>query len=242
MPTGFAEWSDLPDLLSLLLAFILRGLQIYYTTMSPLYVPPNDSLSKFPIRPDTVSADLLHNIVLIAIVGSIFLLFFFHRLFPIWFREINILAAIWVWGCEACLVELMTDLFKKFVGRPRPMFYEMCGANTQYETCNPTVAIGTRNDLFQSWPSGHATDAMQGFLFTALLWKRGVVSSVSWVSTFAIGLSSIGFYIGATRIRDYKHHTDDVLAGFVIAALVCGVIWYRGHRRIFPKAKSTNRR
>jgi phosphatidate phosphatase len=239
--SDYWERFDIPDLLSLLLAYVLRGIEMYLIEMNSLYVPPNDSLSKYPMRPDTVSGDLLHTLVLVIVVFTVALLFFFHRLFPYWFRGINVFAAIWVWGCEACLVELLTDLFKQFVGRARPIFYAICGPDTQFDTCDPTVPLSTVSDVFQSWPSGHATNAMQGFLFAALLWKKGVVSTVSWVSTGAIAICSVAFFIGATRITDYKHHADDVLAGFLIASLVCGLIWYRGHRRIFPKVTGAGR-
>jgi phosphatidate phosphatase len=233
-----ADWwgrLDIPDLLCLLLNYALRLVEMYYVTMSPLYVPPGDSLSKYPLRPDTVPADFLHTIVFITILSSAGLLFLLHRFFPPWFRDINVFAALWVWGCQAVFVELMTDLFKNFVGRPRPCLYDICGPDTQYDTCNPGVPRGAVDNAFQSWPSGHSSSAMQGFLFAALLWKRGVVSAVSWVSTLAIGLSFAAFWVGATRVKDYKHHADDVLAGLLIAALVCSVVWYRGQHRIFPK-------
>jgi phosphatidate phosphatase len=226
---------DIPDLLCLLLNYVLRVIEMYSITLTPLYVPPNDSLSKYPIRPDTVAADLLHTIVLITILVTVALLFLGHRFFPPWFRNINIFAAIWIWGCQAVFVELMTDLFKNFVGRPRPFFYELCGPDAEYDTCKPSVPRSSVDGAFQSWPSGHSSSAMQGFLFAGLLWKRGVASSVSWVSTLAIGLSFAAFWVGATRIKDYKHHPDDVLAGLMIAALVCGLVWYRGQYRIFPK-------
>jgi phosphatidate phosphatase len=234
--SDYWERFDVPDLLSLLLSLALRGAEMYLVGMNPLYVPPNDSLSKYPVRADTVPADFLHTLVLVVLASTVALLFFFHRFFPYWFRPINAFAAVWVWGAQACLVELLTDLFKNFVGRARPCLYAVCGADAQFETCDPAVPLADRTGLFQSWPSGHSTTAMQGFLFAALLWKKGVVSTVSWVSTGAVALCSAALFVGATRIKDYKHHADDVLAGFLIAALVCGVVWYRGHRRIFPKA------
>jgi phosphatidate phosphatase len=129
----------------------------------------------------------------------------------------------------------MTDLFKNFVGRARPNFYAICGRNTQFETCDSAVSQATLNGTFQSWPSGHTTNALQGALFCGLLWKKAVVSTVSWVSTAALALTFVAFVVGATRIRDYVHHTDDVLAALFIASINCGLMWYRAHRRIFPK-------
>jgi phosphatidate phosphatase len=230
------ERLDVPDFITLFINIALQVVERSLVSLIPLYVPPNDSLSNFPQRPgETVSSAAVHTGVIVALVLSIAGIFVLHRVFPYWFRPINIFAGIWIWGCEASLITVMTDLFKNFVGHARPNFYAICGRNTQFDTCNPAVSQAALTNTFQSWPSGHTTNAMHGALFCALLWKKAVVSTVSWASTAALALTFVAFIVGATRIRDYVHHADDVLAGLLIASIICGLMWYRGHRRIFPK-------
>jgi phosphatidate phosphatase len=75
---------------------------------------------------------------------------------------------------------------------------------------------------------------MGSFLFVALLLIQGVNTDVTAVATVGVALITFATWIGATRIRDSKHHPDDVVAGFFVGIIVTVLVWYQGSGRIFP--------
>jgi membrane-associated phospholipid phosphatase len=106
--------------------------------------------------------------------------------------------------------------------------------DAQYNRC-PGKEGDALDDMFMSWPSGHATFSFGGFFYVALFIKAAINTDQSWVSTIAVLVTAVAFWIGTTRISDYKHHPDDVTAGFFMAAFVTAMLWYEGWKRVFPK-------
>jgi membrane-associated phospholipid phosphatase len=114
-------------------------------------------------------------------------------------------------------------LFKGFVGLARPDLYAQCGYNATFAECKEKIGHAADN-AFKSWPSGHSSIAMSGFLFPALFGQRLVKVKQLWVSVLFSAFIVFAFYLATTRVKDFRHHTDDVLAGFFIGS--CSRSWF----------------
>jgi phosphatidate phosphatase len=125
-------------------------------------------------------------------------------------------------------------LLKDFVGRPRPDIYARCGYNATFEQCKAAIGDGAE-DAFKSWPSGHSSTAMFGGLFAGLVFRGIVASDHLWVAVLGAAFSLLGFWVGATRIRDYRHHPDDVLAGLFVGWVCTYSVWVRAKKRVFAR-------
>ncbi len=56
-----------------------------------------------------------------------------------------------------------------------------------------------------------------------------------WISAIACSFLCLALYVGASRIVDFRHHTDDVLAGLFIGYVITTVIWNRTHEGMFEE-------
>jgi phosphatidate phosphatase len=225
---------DAPGFASLCTDVALLGAVSLLSWLRPQWVPPGDALSSYPSAASTVSNAALVAYTAGAYAAALCLLAYAGRHIAGAVRAFNPWAATWLWGSELALTGALSQFFKYFVGRPRPALYAECGPDAQFATC-AALAGAARDDQFMAWPSGHATFAFGGFLYTALFVAAAIDTDVSWVATLAVLLAAVAFWIGTTRISDYKHHPDDVTAGFFIAALVTALLWYRGWKRVFPR-------
>eukprot|EP00752_Nemacystus_decipiens_P006027 g5443.t1 len=116
----------------------------------------------------------------------------------------------------------VTDGIKLVVGRPRP----------NYAALRALVEFGGKGMSsfkgmsIRSFPSGHSSMSMAGTLFVTLVcwgdlsryasdhksWRR---SLLAYISIFP---ALISIWVGVSRIRDYWHFQDDVVAGWIIGA------------------------
>ena len=206
----------------------------------PLYFPPNDSNSAFPhaeknALPSLVMGILLAVVAIIIIVAAYFL----RKFFPQHFRSFKLITV--VWGLLACegISNTCVGIFKNMVGRPRPDIFAVCGLNVTSDPSScPQLTKTEFYDQFRSWPSGHSSTAMSGFLFLALFLQNLFVSEQMWTSAISSLLILLAFYCGSTRIRDFKHHPDDVIAGFFTGFVFTYIIWNRIKKEIFQFEES----
>jgi phosphatidate phosphatase len=229
---------DIPGFISLCINLFIISIVSLITWINPQFVPSSDILSSYPSSGSTISNTMLITYTVSSYFGVLIFLSYLRCHFPDWIRPFNPWAATWLWGSELTLTGTLSQFFKYFVGRPRPDLYAECGPDAQFNHCTGVTGDALDN-LFMSWPSGHATFSFGGFLYVALFVKVAVNTDQSWVSTLAILLTMVAFWIGATRISDYKHHAEDVTAGFFLAAFVTVMLWYRGWKRVFPKNVDT---
>ncbi|EAY21111.1 PAP2 superfamily protein [Trichomonas vaginalis G3] len=111
-----------------------------------------------------------------------------------------------------------------------------CGPEANYTTCRLN---GTKRDKeFISWPSAHATEAGSAGVFVAFFVQEVFVDKNLLIS-FASAVLFLGFgvYVGGSRIKDFKHHPDDVTAGLLIGAGVSYFIWTNMKKKIFTVEK-----
>jgi phosphatidate phosphatase len=244
-PVGDKRWSPSFDLAGLsVVVFLLLVLAIVHLAvpLTPLFVPPNDSLSNFPF-PATSTISSAMCFILVILVNSAVILptYSLGPRYPDHIRRFNLASAVWTSSSSVLLTVLVTEILKNAVGRARPDIYTRCGHNATYNKC--AAAIGkAAADEFKSWPSGHASVSMSGFLHAFLFSQKVIRAEGLWVSVAWSAILVAALWIGATRIRDFRHHTDDVLAGFFVGFLFTWIIWTRNYKRIFWRAPVATQR
>jgi len=129
------------------------------------------------------------------------------------------------------LSDFSTNQIKHAVGRLRPVeslasvYYQESGQWLQRPVdFAPEKARGT------SFPSAHAANTAALALLAALMWRR--VRPFIWAVPLLVGWSRV--YLG-------KHYPTDVLAGWILGALVaslCWLIWRAVARRLGLPARA----
>jgi undecaprenyl-diphosphatase len=119
------------------------------------------------------------------------------------------------------LTEMITDITKIAVRRPRPIDYVNCPAGTTTSDCNST-------DLQLSFFSGHAsTVASIGATATYLAFVRSPRSPRPWI-TLGVGTAMTAF-VSYERVRSGNHFPTDVIGG-AMAGIAVGVLVPHLHR------------
>jgi len=127
---------------------------------------------------------------------------------------------------EALILTLFfTTCAKKYAGRLRPCFIQMCDYNTTTGECS---ASRTRQwESRQSFPSGHSSSAFATFGFVTL-YALGVLRNLrppAWIPPLCLHLVSLlplmlAGFISISRTVDYRHNYSDILAGAVLGLVV----------------------
>lgn len=187
---------------------------------SEFYIPPDFVLSSYPNLSSTVPMVPLD----IAAFGMIIIVVVALKALPELQRQpFAAFSTVMLNAFVVCTVGTITNLLKFFVGRPRPNMYAICGQNASLSTCE-SVPRFRRYDTFASWPSGHASISMSATCYLVSFMKRAVRPSVS-VLIFVLLVFFAAFWVGGTRIKDYKHHPDDVVCGFLLGFVGEWVMW-----------------
>jgi len=145
--------------------------------------------------------------------------------------------------------QFFTQFFKRWVGRLRPNFYGMCGFDLDLLEC--TADENLQMEARQSFPSGHASIAFSGMTVLSL-WFLGKVGtqrryllkaeqnpniSMTQNASYYKVLSFfscapfmfVAVYIAASRVKDYWHNVDDIIAGAVVGSYCASFsyhMWY----------------
>jgi membrane-associated phospholipid phosphatase len=119
------------------------------------------------------------------------------------------------------ITEMLTDITKIAVRRPRPIDYLNCSSATA--TCTDT-------DLQLSFFSGHAaTVGAIGATATYLAFVRDPRSARPWITLGAA--AALTAFVGYERVRSGEHFPTDVIAGTMAGAAV-GVLVPHLHRHV----------
>jgi phosphatidate phosphatase len=233
---GDKRWSpsfDLSGLLIVLFLLLVLAIVHFAVPLTPLFVPPDDSLSNFPSpATSTISSAMCFVLVIVINAAVILPSYFLAPRYPDHLHRFSLSSAAWASSSSVLLTVAVTEILKNAVGRARPDIYSRCGHNATYKSCAAVLGSAAA-DEFKSWPSGHASVSMSGFLFAFLFSQKVVRAKGLWVSVAGSALIVVALYVGVTRIRDFKHHTDDVLTGFFVGFLFTWLIWTRSYKRIF---------
>ena len=225
---------DIPGLIFAIFSVIITAVSTVIKP-TPLYVPPNDSNSAFP-HPGSETIPTWLVIVLIVVIGliTIIVLYFLAQKFPTIFRDFNAFSTVWNLASAVLISTFIVNLLKNMVGRARPDLYALCGHNVTGEAGScPGISESDFNDEYRSWPSGHSSSAMSGFAYLAFFVQRAIAISSPIATFFSCLYILFPLYVGSTRILDFKHHPDDVIAGFFIGFLFAYLIWQRATDDIF---------
>lgn len=142
-------------------------------------------------------------------------------------RDLHINALMLVQSIGLSL--FVTASAKKMAGRPRPNFYAMCGWQNTSTTAGCMADQAHVWEARQSFPSGHSSLAFSGLLFLTLLImdksslmskKRKLPASVptsAW-NLLAFFPTFVAIWVAITRVVDFWHNYDDILAGSAIGA------------------------
>ncbi|EAX99509.1 PAP2 superfamily protein [Trichomonas vaginalis G3] len=235
MQKSWYTYYDIPHLI-LAVVTLLMALGTSFMKPDPLFIPNNDSNSQFPhLGKNTVPTWFA--IVLVVVIGLVtFIGFYIFTLkFPDHIRKFNIFSAIFNFFAVLGISTTIVNILKNFVGRARPDMYSLCGnfVGEEYSSCTADVSRKVFDDNYRSWPSGHSAAALSGFMFLALFVQRVMKFSKSLGTFFAALYILLALYIGATRIRDFKHHPDDVLAGFFCGYIISRLVWEQCRKSLF---------
>ncbi len=128
--------------------------------------------------------------------------------FWLWRRHTKFrFAVVFAFGLGIIINNLVIDTVKVNVSRPRP-----CEAGV-VEAAYPTMINPKKPH--RSFPSGHSGNSIGAIILALWLWPK--VKPWLLVFPFLIGISRI--YLGA-------HYLSDVLAGWVIGAIMCNVLGF----------------
>lgn len=124
------------------------------------------------------------------------------------------------------LAMVVTVVVKKLVGRPRPNFVALC----EWDGSACRASRAHRYAAYQSFPSGHTSTSFAVLGVPALLLlraSRGAGLASCMASALPLCAAAL---VGVSRIRDYYHHADDVVAGAIVgmAAAAAAVYTARG--------------
>jgi membrane-associated phospholipid phosphatase len=145
------------------------------------------------------------------------------------------------------LRNISTNSVKLYCGYLRPVCYEICQPDANYEFCQ-----SGGDDMRQSFPSGHASQAFCGLtLLTLFLHNHFGIPSVRGTlnvtssslhiqyaqkptrfrlfSVLSLIPMGIALFIAASRVRDNRHFPADVVGGSILGtgiAFFCYGLWF----------------
>ncbi|XP_060594910.1 phospholipid phosphatase 2-like [Ruditapes philippinarum] len=137
--------------------------------------------------------------------------------------------------------ELFVDAIKNKTGALRPNFFDVCKPQFNTTLCPGYISeytcAGSDNKEIrssrQSFPSGHSSLAMYiAIYFSIYIENRLNIRYTRLLKIFIqFGLILAAILCGLGRIRENKHHSSDVIAGFIlglaVAIFVYTVLWRR---------------
>lgn len=154
-------------------------------------------------------------------------------------------AALCVYFVAFGITFLATDMLKAYVGYLRPIFYQLCQPDENYEYC---TAQGASNSMRLSFPSGHASESFCGLTLLALfLHTRFGIPSVKktiqklpdgtvairpagpchrprLLSILSLLPLALACFVASSRIVDNKHFPADVVGGALLGASVANFV------------------
>lgn len=155
--------------------------------------------------------------------------------------------SLFVLGCAVVLC--LTEIGKKWVGRLRPHFMEVCLPDYTTFACTRSAATGTIYNQIStkgnfctgdpkkikearlSFPSGHASFSWYTMLFTIIyLEARWILIRFRYFKTVLQMTCFIAAFVTMlSRVSDYHHRGSDVIGGTVLGVIVAvGITCYVG--------------
>ena len=219
-------------LLDFIVLLILAFLWGWLNRVNPrrLFVPQRDSRCSYPHYNSGISE--FSNLIIVTVL-PLFVYFLLYILMKCnvyleYLKPFDLLLVIIGHLGTLCMANIVANVLKIQVGRPRPDFFSVLGTNATSEAmCPKEVPKKDFNEEFKSFPSGHSASAMCGTLFFILFLNTVIKSNQFWEKTLVFSLLIYPVIIGSTRITQHRHHPDDVIMGLFIG-FIFPVLYYIG--------------
>ncbi|KAL5284346.1 PPAP2A family protein [Megaselia abdita] len=191
----------------------------------------DDHSLKYSLKEDTFGFGLLTILSIALPIGVIVVLDVFKNRssFKSAIKEIYKSIIFFAYGFLAHTILL--SVLKKSIGRLRPFFHEVCqpalpeglqcSNNTyiyDYICSNENVPPRLLIEIYQSFPSGHASFIVYGMTFLVLYLEFRVKYkwSILLKAVFQLICILLAVVVCSSRITDNWHHLTDVVAGAII--------------------------
>lgn len=234
-----------------LVGSIIFTLAILKYNFNREFYEQDPDLSYYSTNTDIVSDTNLYLINIIPV--SIIIVIIFGLSKPVEFIDSKVKEVVYIviiYFLTICTNILITEILKKFFGKPRPSIYYLCNYQgfrdgiqsnnlTQYYLLTNSHNLANTDlcwdqsalpNAVSSFPSGHTSFSFcsQTFLVVILNW---LFSSFSYSVNYNIYcLSKLKFlsyiplilagWISISRIYDYKHNEVDLVGGFIIGCCI----------------------
>ena len=135
--------------------------------------------------------------------------------------------------------EFITQMFKYYVGRLRPNFYELCGFDTNTLSCTNPIEMEMEGRC--SFPSGHSSMSTAGMAVLAYFFlgrvgiaticaikggnKQTNIFSTKVKTLLALAPLMYSTFCACSRLFDNWHHPSDIVAGICLG-LFCSTFCY----------------
>lgn len=186
-----------------------------------LYIPKKDSRCLYPkINGGITEQQNLIIVIVVPIVVYTIIYVLMKCNVPIQFKPFDFLLTTIAHITCICLSNIIIAIIKAQVGKARPDFFDTLGSEANAEMDQPKKVTDKEfTEEFKSFASGHSTSASSGSIFLVLFLNSGINYNQAWANTITFLPLIYTFYIGGTRIKHHRHHTEDVLMGIFIGAI-----------------------
>jgi membrane-associated phospholipid phosphatase len=248
-------WSRFGPQLTLLIFFVIYGVLASLSSVrNDVFFLERDPSLSYPLSVNQVSNAwliVISTIVPIVIISTISFIIYSNNKLTRTF-----------WLCYGVLLSTFVTMsiyntIKIITGRLRPDFFAQCNYKgyadalksnnfTQYLLLTSPDVVSNINDGWtssddgrKSFPSGHSGLSFAGLSFLSLFLLFGKILGtdeyVSWIGLVCCSPYYLASWVAITRIQDYKHHVDDVLAGAIIGIAVSWHVFKSIKALAFPK-------
>lgn len=162
--------------------------------------------------------------------------------YKIYLRNAYCRLVVWLFG--SITTELLTDITKVTAGRLRPHFLAVCQpmilngpvstpleiycneTKTPYEYITNYYCRNAKRDTRLSFLSGHSSYSAYSATFAVLYMQSALdITKLGLIKpALQVLMVSLAVYTGLSRVSDYKHHWQDVLAGLLLGTAVAAIL------------------
>ena len=214
----FLKYSIIDWILAII-SYIL-GKTIENSSFDNSFNPFLNTEINYPLKTETISYNIL--VIFMYILGGFIVL----GLWLLFRRDFTISKLLSSYYCSITFTLFVSSVIKKIVGRPRPDTIALCGGDGSYQQCATVLTSQLLADQFKSFPSGHSAESMASAIFISLLLSELWSSGSMFSAIMKIVPIFWSIFIGISRIWDHAHHIDDVLAGYLLGALIGSIVFH----------------
>ena len=248
------------DILIIIIIFVAYILVYFYYKPNLVYLTCYDNDIIYPFKNETI---YFWVVILYGLLGPIFLIVLIELKYSIRLNSnnrynsfaifkfflINLYQSLSLFILGVSVVLLLTDILKKWIGRLRPHFLDICKPNLAIINCNRLAQIGyfqqsiytgnsfcsslsNSTDLSQarlSFPSAHSSFSSYTMLFLIIYLEIRLNLTTLKYFKYLIQLVAliVAVITSISRIYDYYSRPSDVIAGCLLGILIALFIQFQ---------------